>query len=231
MAKVLVVEDEYAIRDMVALNLRMEGYEVVTADSGESAIELYDAAPGTFDIALLDIMLPGISGLSFCEYLRRRDNRIGIIIVSAKTQEDDKISGLTIGADDYVTKPFSISELLARVDALCRRTARTETAVEGRVQKNGDFVIDLDRRVMTKCGVPIELTQVEFQIMLLFFENPGFALDRETILGRIWGKNYYGDLKIVDVNIRRLRMKVEDDPSDPRHIVTVWGFGYRWNAE
>ncbi len=230
MKKVLVVEDEYAIRDMVALNLKMSGYDPVTADSAEKALELYSCDPDGFDVALLDIMLPGISGLSLCEHIRKNNDRIGIIILSARTQEADKISGLTIGADDYVTKPFSITELIARVDAVCRRANRTSVTVEGKELKSGDFVLDLNSRELTKAGKPLDLTQVEFQIMELFFENPGVALDREKILSRVWGKNYFGDVKIVDVNIRRLRMKVEDQPSEPRNIITVWGYGYRWNA-
>lgn len=231
MKKVLVVEDEYAIRDMIALNLRRANYEVITAESAEQALERYSRDESSFDIAILDIMLPGISGLSLCEHIRARNNRIGIIILSAKTQENDKISGFSNGADDYVTKPFSTSELLARVDALCRRTQRDSTKTESRVLTSGEFVMDLNSRIVTKSGRELELTQVEFQIMELFFENSGVALDRDTILNRVWGENYYGDVKIVDVNIRRLRMKVEDEPSDPRHIVTVWGFGYRWSPD
>ena len=164
---------------------------------------------------------------------KRQDQKIGIIILSAKGQEQDKIRGLSIGADDYMTKPFSVSELLARVEALCRRVTRNK---EGDSNGNtplgtltsGEFVLDENRRVLLKAGQPIELTQVEFQIMELFFRNPGVALVRERILKGVWGENYFGDVKIVDVNIRRLRMKVEDEPSHPAHILTVWGYGYRW---
>lgn len=230
MKRVLVVEDEYAIRDMIALNLRMAEYDVLTAESAEKALELYNFAPETFDVLLLDIMLPGVSGLSLCEHIRRSNDRVGIIILSAKTQESDKISGLAIGADDYVTKPFSVTELLARIEAVCRRSARGEAKTDGKVKKCGIFVIDLNSRIVTKNGAPLDLTQVEFQIMELFFENPGVALDREKILRHVWGENYYGDVKIVDVNIRRLRMKIEDEPSEPKCLVTVWGYGYRWNA-
>ena len=159
---------------------------------------------------------------------------IGIIIVSAKGQEQDKIRGLSIGADDYITKPFSVSELIARVEALVRRVRRSASA-EGRSAEpdqlvSGPFVLDEKSRVLYKAGRPIDLTQVEFQIMELFFKNPGTALVRDKILEGVWGKGYYGDVKIVDVNIRRLRMKVEDEPSNPQHILTVWGYGYRWNA-
>jgi DNA-binding response OmpR family regulator len=176
-------------------------------------------------------MLPGMNGFSLCETIRRTDQKIGIIILSAKSQEQDKVRGLSIGADDYMTKPFSVSELLARVEALCRRVERGQSAEGGNPAAalvSGDFVLDVNRRVLLKAGEPIELTQVEFQIMELFFRNPGTALVREKILKGVWGENYFGDVKIVDVNIRRLRMKVEDEPSHPKHIMTVWGYGYRW---
>ena len=232
MVRVLVVEDETNIRDMIALNLRHAGMEVVEAESAEAALPLLAQKPGC-DAAILDVMLPGMNGFSLCETIRRTDQQIGIIILSAKGQEQDKIRGLSIGADDYMTKPFSVSELLARVEALCRRVICTK---EGDSRENtplgtltsGEFVLDENRRVLLKAGQPIELTQVEFQIMELFFRNPGTALVREKILKGVWGENYFGDVKIVDVNIRRLRMKVEDEPSHPAHIMTVWGYGYRW---
>lgn len=228
MRRILVVEDEDAIREVIALNLRMAGYEVVCAASAEQALELFGAQEG-FDLALLDVMLPGMNGFSLCENIRRDSPEIGIIILSAKTQEKDKINGLSIGADDYITKPFSVSELLARVEALCRRVLRTapEKAGDGRLV-SGSFVLDQKSRVLYKNGEPIDLTQVEFQIMELFFQNPGVALVRDKILEGVWGANYFGDVKIVDVNIRRLRMKIEDEPSNPDHIATVWGYGYRW---
>jgi len=232
MVRVLVVEDEANIRDMIALNLRHAGMEVVEAESAEAALPLLAQKPGC-DAAILDVMLPGMNGFSLCETIRRTDQQIGIIILSAKGQEQDKIRGLSIGADDYMTKPFSVSELLARVEALCRRVTRTkEEDSNGNTPlgtlTSGDFVLDENRRVLLKAGQPIELTQVEFQIMELFFRNPGTALVREKILKGVWGENYFGDVKIVDVNIRRLRMKVEDEPSHPTHIMTVWGYGYRW---
>ena len=232
MKRILVVEDEAAIREMVALNLKRAGWDVLEAPSAERALELLHGAP--CDAARLDIMLPGMDGLSLCEPIRRDNADIGIIIVSAKGQEQDKIRGLSIGADDYITKPFSVSELIARVEALVRRVRRSASA-EGRSAEpdqliSGPFVLDEKSRVLYKSGRPIDLTQVEFQIMELFFKNPGTALVRDKILEGVWGKGYYGDVKIVDVNIRRLRMKVEDEPSNPQHILTVWGYGYRWNA-
>lgn len=232
MKRVLVVEDEASIREMVALNLKMAGWDVVEAPSAERALELMHQGEPC-DAALLDIMLPGMDGLSLCETIRRDDNDIGIIIVSAKGQESDKIRGLSIGADDYITKPFSVSELIARLEALTRRIRRGGTAkAAGEPEQlvSGPFVLDEKSRVLYKAGKPIDLTQVEFQIMELFFRNPATALVREKILEGVWGKNYFGDVKIVDVNIRRLRMKIEDEPSNPQHILTVWGYGYRWNA-
>ena len=234
MKRVLVVEDEASIREMVALNLKMAGWEVIEAPSAERALELmHEEKP--CDAALLDIMLPGMDGLSLCETIRRDDSDIGIIIVSAKGQESDKIRGLSIGADDYITKPFSVSELIARLEALTRRIHRggssaVKPAEEPEQLVSGPFVLDEKSRILYKSGTPIDLTQVEFQIMELFFRNPATALVREKILEGVWGKNYFGDVKIVDVNIRRLRMKIEDEPSSPQHILTVWGYGYRWNA-
>ena len=233
MRKILVVEDEDAIREVVALNLRLAGYEVTEAASAEQALAVFSPSAG-FDVAVLDIMLPGMNGFSLCETIRRDSASIGIIMLSAKTLETDKIKGLSIGADDYMTKPFSVSELLARVEALVRRVGRQGASSaapepDGRMV-SGVFVLDQKSRVLYKNGTPIDLTQVEFQIMALFFANPGVALVREKILEGVWGENYFGDVKIVDVNIRRLRMKIEDEPSAPKHILTVWGYGYRWNA-
>ena len=233
MRKILVVEDEDAIREVVALNLRLAGYEVTEAASAEQALAVFSPSAG-FDVAVLDIMLPGMNCFSLCETIRRDSASIGIIMLSAKTLETDKIKGLSIGADDYMTKPFSVSELLARVEALVRRVGRQGASSaapepDGRMV-SGVFVLDQKSRVLYKNGTPIDLTQVEFQIMELFFANPGVALVREKILEGVWGENYFGDVKIVDVNIRRLRMKIEDEPSAPKHILTVWGYGYRWNA-
>ena len=231
MKRVLVVEDEASIREMLALNLKMAGWDVLEAGSAERALELMHQGQPC-DAALLDIMLPGMDGLSLCETIRRDDGDIGIIIVSAKGQESDKIRGLSIGADDYITKPFSVSELVARLEALTRRVRRSGTAKSADQPEqlvSGPFVLDEKSRVLYKAGTPIDLTQVEFQIMELFFRNPATALVREKILEGVWGKNYYGDVKIVDVNIRRLRMKIEDEPSDPKYLLTVWGYGYQWN--
>jgi two-component system response regulator RegX3 len=231
MKRVLVCEDEASIREFVVINLKRAGYDVLEAGSGEEALQLYDEQQDSVDVALLDIMLPGMDGFAVCRELRERNDNIGIIILTARTQEMEKVGGLMMGADDYVTKPFSPSELVARVDALHRRVAAARTRKEvNYLEKivSGDFVLNLRNRTLKKQGQPIELTQVEFQIMEYFFSNQGKALSRTDILNRVWGEEYYGEEKIVDVNIRRLRMKIEDNPSEPRHILTVWGMGYKW---
>ena len=233
MKKILVCEDEAAIRDFVVINLRRAGYDVVEDDCGEAALQKYEEHGGDFDVAILDIMMPGIDGLQVCKELRNKNGSIGIIMLSARTQEMDKVTGLMLGADDYVTKPFSPSELTARVDSLYRRVALAEQKNENNFKeelKSGIFTLNLRNRTLTKNGKVIELTQVEFQIMEYFFSNPATALDRTDILNHVWGEAYVGEEKIVDVNIRRLRMKVEDEPSNPKYIVTVWGLGYKWDA-
>lgn len=233
MKRILVCEDEASIREFVVINLKRSGYEVVEAGSGEEALKKFDEDRDGIDMALLDIMLPGMDGFAVCRELRQRSESMGIIMLTARTQEMEKVGGLMMGADDYVTKPFSPSELVARVDALQRRVA----AVRARNEVNyleelhsGDFILNLRSRTLKKRGQPVELTQVEFQIMEYFFTNPGKALSRTDILTRAWGEEYFGEEKIVDVNIRRLRMKIEDTPSEPRYILTVWGLGYKWNA-
>ena len=226
MRKILVAEDEQNIREFVVINLERAGYKTYEAETGDQALALYAQEDGDFDVAVLDIMMPGEhDGLAVCKELRRRNPSIGIILLSARTQEMDKVSGLMMGADDYVTKPFSPSELVARVDAVYRRVALAAGRREGGARDeltSGELTLNLGSR-------PIELTQVEFQIMEYFFSHPGVALARGDILKHVWGAGYTGEEKIVDVNIRRLRMKVEEEPSNPRHIVTVWGLGYRWD--
>lgn len=234
MKTILVAEDEQAIREFVVINLKRAGYETREAANGEDALAVYDREGAGIDVAVLDIMMPGqFDGLAVCKELRRRSGSIGIILLTAKTQEMDKVSGLMMGADDYVTKPFSPSELVARVDAVYRRVALEQSKESPGFRdeiRSGDFVLSLRNRTLLKEGTPVELTQVEFQIMEYFFSNPGTALDRTDILKHVWGDAYFGEEKIVDVNIRRLRMKVEDEPSNPKHIVTVWGLGYKWEG-
>ncbi|MCY1713833.1 response regulator transcription factor [Caproiciproducens galactitolivorans] len=234
MKNILVAEDEQAIREFVVINLKRAGYNTFEATNGEEALEVYEREDGNIDVAVLDIMMPGkYDGLAVCKELRQKSGSIGIILLTARTQEMDKVSGLMMGADDYVTKPFSPSELVARVDAVYRRVALEQMRNENNFKeeiRSGEFALNLRSRTLLKKGVPVELTQVEFQIMEYFFSNPGTALDRTEILKHVWGDAYFGEEKIVDVNIRRLRMKVEDEPSNPKHIVTVWGLGYKWEA-
>ncbi len=233
MKRILICEDEVSIREFVVINLRRAGYDVIEAGSGEEALDRYDHAEEKPDIALLDIMLPGMDGFAVCRGLRERSDSMGIIMLTARTQEMEKVGGLMMGADDYVTKPFSPSELTARVDALYRRVdaARQRMEVQYLEEiRQGDFVLNLRNRSLLRDGVPVELTQLEFQIIEYFFTNPGKPLSRTDILHRVWGEDYFGEEKIVDVNIRRLRMKIETNPSSPEHIMTVWGLGYKWNA-
>lgn len=229
MKKILVCEDEAAIREFVVLNLQKAGFEVCEAETGEDAVELFEKQ-GDFDVALLDLMLPGIDGIEVCKRLRLKSDRIGIIMLTARTQEADKINGLSSGADDYMTKPFSPSELVARVNSLCRRMGvGSAKKVEEDGLSHGGYTLNIRKRCLeTPEGRDIELTQVEFHIMEYLFSNYGQPIDRSKILNRVWGDEYYGEEKIVDVNIRRLRMKIEEEPSEPKHIITVWGRGYKW---
>lgn len=230
--RILVVEDEDAIRQFEVINLQRGGYETVEAVNGFDALTKFEEEYGNFQVVLLDIMMPGIDGMEVCRTIRARSSTVGIIMLTAKSQEVDKISGLMLGADDYITKPFSPSELLVRVDALCRRMEMQATGTVNIVQRDeivlGNFTLNLRRRTLHENGRAIVLTQVEFQILECLFTAPEVPLSRSEILKRVWGDTYLGEEKIVDVNVRRLRMKIEDDPSVPRHLVTVWGKGYKW---
>lgn len=232
MKRILVAEDENSIRDFIVINLKRSGYDVVEAENGREALDLYDKFGGDFDIALLDIMMPLVDGLEVCKQLRAKSNTLGIVMLTAKTQEMDKVTGLLVGADDYITKPFSPSELMARIDAIYRRVTVNKdvrvTSSASDIVERGEFVLNLRSRTLTKNGELIDLTQVEFQIMEYFLSNPNVALSRNDILKYVWGDSYFGDDKVVDVNIRRLRMKVEEEPSKPRHLTTIWGLGYKW---
>ena len=229
MKKVLVLEDESSIRSFVVINLRRSGYEPIEAETGEQALELLRQNPDT-RVALLDVMLPDIDGFEVCRRIRAGDSRIGIIMLTAKSQEMDKVTGLMTGADDYVTKPFSPTELTARIDALYRRTGAPSENEHSFELTQGPFRLNTRNRTLEKNGQRIKLTQIEYSIMKLFMDNPGKALSREDILNSVWGRDYYGELKIVDVNIRRLRIKIEDNPTIPTYITTVWGYGYKWGA-
>ena len=231
--KILVLEDESSIRSFVVINLKRGGYEVVEAETGELALELIARHPD-IRMALLDIMLPGMDGFEVCRRIRAAGNKdMGIIMLTARTQEMDKVTGLMTGADDYVTKPFSPTELIARVDALYRRLGgpeETPAAADAEALMSGPFTLNTRNRTLDKAGVRVKLTQVEYTIIKLFLDNPGRAMSREEILNAVWGSEYFGDLKIVDVNIRRLRIKIEDDTANPTYITTIWGYGYKWGS-
>ena len=227
MKKVLVLEDEASIRGFIVINLRRAGYDVIEAESGEEALERLHENPDA-RVALLDIMLPGIDGFEVCRRIRATNTRIGIIMLTARSQEMDKVTGLMTGADDYVTKPFSPAELTARVDALVRRSGGEEPPQVTGELSQPPFLLNTRNRTLEKNGQRIKLTQVEYSIMRVFMENPGKALSREEILDMVWGRDYFGELKIVDVNIRRLRLKIEDNVQNPAYITTVWGYGYKW---
>ena len=228
MKKVLILEDEVSIRSFVVINLRRAGYEAIEAGTGMEALEKPKENPDV-GVATLDIMLPDIDGFEVCRNIRATNKVIGIIMLTARTQEMDKVTGLMTGADDYVTKPFSPAELTARIDALYRRIGG-EVNSDSEVLSQGPFVLNTRNRTLEKDGARIKLTQVEYAIMKLFMQNPGRALSREDILASVWGRDYDGELKIVDVNIRRLRIKIENDTANPTFITTVWGFGYKWGA-
>lgn len=233
MKKVLIAEDEASIREFIVINLKRSGYDVVEAENGEEAINKYEEENGNIDVAVLDIMMPLKDGLEVCKYLRAKSSKIGIIMLTAKTQEMDKVTGLLVGADDYVTKPFSPSELMARVDAVYRRVSIMNENEKAAVANPdlttvGDFSLDYRNRILYKNGSPIELTQIEFQLLDYLFKNPDVTLSRSDILNKVWGDGYFVDDKVVDVNIHRLRNKVEDEPTQPKHLITIWGRGYKW---
>ena len=228
MKPILIVDDEAAIAQLIAMTLARMGYTCQMAFDGLKAAELLEK--NEYDLVLLDIMLPGeIDGFEVCRRIRAGNPQIGIIMLTARTQEMDKVTGLMTGADDYVTKPFSPAELTARVDALYRR-AGGETLRDKDEISQPPFLLNTRNRTLEKNGQRIKLTQVEYSIVKLFMDNPGKALSREEILEAVWGKDYIGELKIVDVNIRRLRIKLEDDPQNPTYVTTVWGYGYKWGV-
>ncbi|MDF2682440.1 MAG: DNA-binding response regulator [Brevibacillus sp.] len=230
MMKVLLLEDEKSIRDFVRINLKREGCEVVEATTGEEALELADSQQD-IEIAILDVMLPGIDGFEVCGRLRKKYPRLGIIMLTAKSQELDKVMGLEFGADDYVGKPFSPAELLARVKALHRRLSPIDSPIEKNEIDIHPFTLLLDERKLIKKDQEIVLTPKEFAIIKLLAESANKAISRDEILTVVWGQFFVGDLKIVDVNIRRIRQKIEHDPAHPSFLETVWGYGYLWRKE
>ena len=227
MKKILCLEDEENIRSFVVINLRRSGFEPIEACSGEEALEKLKVNPD-IALALLDVMLPGIDGVEVCRRIRASGSKMGIIMLTAKSQEIDKVTGLMNGADDYITKPFSPAELTARVDALIRRLGVDDDEKDSVEIKSGPFILNTRNRTLEKDNQRLKLTQIEYLLMKLFMENPGKAMSRDDILNAVWGSDFSGELKTVDVNIRRLRMKIEADPTEPEYLTTVWGYGYKW---
>ena len=231
MKTILVAEDEFSIREFININLRLAGYDIIDASDGLKAIEKFDANSDEIDIAILDIMMPGCNGIEVCKNIRSKNANVGIIFLTAKTQEHDKVNGLISGADDYITKPFSTTELIARVEALYRRVQFSKKLIDTApkdIITLGDFELDLKKHTLFKRSKEIELTQIEYGILECFFTKPEESVQRSTLVEKVWGDKYFGDDKVVDVNIRRLRLKIEDDPSNPTHLITVWGQGYTW---
>ncbi len=227
--KVLILDDEDSIRQFMKLNLEYQGYTTVEAASGEEALRVFEEENPA--VAILDVMLPGISGFDVCQAIREKSPRTGIIMVSAKSQDIDKILGLERGADDYIIKPFNPQELILRVRSLMRRVNLDSGAVETSQKdtlNDGPFTLDLYSKVFYKNDNEIDVTPTEFTILKNFIQNKGKAMTREEIMETTWGENYSNDTKIVDVNIRRIRAKIEEDPAKPQYIETVWGTGYRW---
>ena len=227
MKKILVLEDEDNIRSFVIINLRRNGYEPIEAATGQQALERLKVNPDIC-LALLDVMLPDIDGFEVCRRIRAGGSKIGIIMLTAKSQEIDKVTGLMTGADDYITKPFSPAELIARVDALIRRLGVDEAEKDSVEVRSGPFLLNSRNRTLEKNGSRLKLTQIEYLLVTLCMANPGRAMSRDEILKAVWGADFDGELKTVDVNIRRLRMKIEDDPTEPEYLTTVWGYGYKW---
>jgi|UPI0004B1A525 two-component system alkaline phosphatase synthesis response regulator PhoP len=226
MKKILIVEDEESIRGFLKINLKRNGYEVIEVDNGEDGIKIaINEKPA---IVILDVMLPGIDGFNVCKRIREEEKNIGIIMLTAKSQDIDKITGLEYGADDYIVKPFNPMELLLRIKAILRRIGDEE---EKRTIEQGRFKIDTYAKKVFKSDKEIDLTPKEYSIIKLFLENPEKAFSRDELMDLIWGENYIADPKIVDVNIRRLRSKIESSSSKQGYIETIWGFGYRWRGE
>lgn len=225
MNKILLIEDEAHIRKFVTISLKREGFQVIEAESGELGIE--KASSEGPDIVILDIMLPGIDGYEVCQFLKCNYPKIGIIMLTARAQDGDKIMGLENGADHYIVKPFNPLELIAVIKALLRRLQIGDNLKSMEII-SGEFKIDLNSKTLYKNGIEIELTPKEFLLMKLFMENPNKAFTRDELLDMVWGYNYIGENKIIDVNIRRMRSKIEENSSKPKYIETVWGTGYRW---
>lgn len=224
MTRILIVEDEESLSDPLAYLLGKEGFEVQVVDNGLDAVSEFDRAGA--DLMLLDLMLPGQSGTEVCRQVRQRSS-VPIIMLTAKDAEIDKVVGLELGADDYVTKPYSSRELVARIRAVLRRQGEPEELVSGTVQA-GPVRMDVERHVVTVQGRPVAMPLKEFELLEMLLRNAGRVLTRGQLIDRVWGSDYVGDTKTLDVHVKRLRAKIEPDPSSPRHLVTVRGLGYKF---
>jgi two-component system, OmpR family, response regulator RegX3 len=227
MTRILVVEDEVSFSDPLSYLLRKEGYEVAVAETGPEALEEFDHSGA--DLVLLDLMLPGLSGTDVCRALRQRSN-VPVIMLTAKDSEIDKVVGLEIGADDYVTKPYSSRELLARIKAVLRRLQEPEELLPATLEA-GPVRMDVERHIVTVSGQPTQLPLKEFDLLEMLLRNTGRVLTRMQLIDRVWGSDYVGDTKTLDVHVKRLRAKIEPDPAEPRHIVTVRGLGYKFESD
>lgn len=226
MARVLVVEDEVGLREPLVYLLQKEGYDIIEAEDGHAAVELFKSHHP--DLILLDLMLPGMSGNEVCKQIRT-ESQVPIIMLTAKDAEIDKVVGLELGADDYVTKPYSTRELLARMKAVLRR-GRESAQQEPGLLRAGNVVMDIERHTVTVNGEPIAMPLKEFELLELLLENVNRVLTRGQIIDRVWGSNYFGDTKTLDVHVKRIRSKIEDDPSRPKHLLTVRGLGYKFEV-
>lgn len=227
MDSILIVEDEQYIREFISLNLTRSGFETLEASSGEEGLALL--SKNAVDLVLLDVKLPGMDGFEVCRSIRASRPDIAIIMVTARNQDMDKIMGLELGADDYISKPFNPYELIARIRSVIRRTKRQEPQNED-ILASGPVKLDCNLHRLFKNEMEIKVTPKEFDLLYTLLKRPGHTFDRDQLLNAVWGGDYYGDTKTLDVHIRRLREKIEDDPAEPVLIETVWGVGYRWKG-
>ncbi|GAA2864056.1 MAG TPA: response regulator transcription factor [Microbacterium sp.] len=227
MTRILLVEDEPDLADPLAYLLRREGYEVEISEDGPGALEAFRARGA--DIILLDLMLPGMPGTEVCRQVRQASG-VPIIMLTAKDSEVDIVVGLELGADDYITKPYSSRELLARMRAVLRRVAQAETEIDERVLDGGRVTLDIDRHTVAVDGTEINMPLKEFELLEVLMRNAGRVLTRGQLIDRVWGSDYFGDTKTLDVHIKRIRSRIEQNPSDPVMLVTVRGLGYRFEA-
>ena len=227
MARILVIEDESSFSEAISFLLRKEGFEVGVAETGQAGLEEYERHGA--DLILLDLMLPGLSGTEVCRQIRTK-SQVPIIMLTAKDAEIDKVVGLELGADDYVTKPYSSRELIARINAVLRRAQNPETEIENGIITIGSIRLDIDRHQMSVNGVAVALPLKEFELLEFLMRNSGRVLTRSQLIDRVWGSDYFGDTKTLDVNIKRLRAKIEVEPANPIFIQTVRGLGYKFES-